>query len=544
MGAKPFRSTLTIALVCMLVPVLVAGLTSAALTNRASAVSFFQERTQQLELIRKSCDLLLDECSYIYHQTLVDEDMQRALGSGGLTRPMPYAKLRSVRTLMHNLDLIACSRPHMHSILVYDDNPLGLTVSSLHGLVTLRMDPDRGWYPYYEQHQGTRPYAVTREVAGYGEMLTFFMPISSALQPKGVMVFHYDLEGLRALLPDDGTRWLVLDEQGALLFSSDPAYALSGTLHDAILAMSPGEWAYPPSTPAGEDASAVLYQVRSDAYGWRYVNIADRAMISQSGTYINRTMGISTLIALAVSLLVAIWLTRIALRQEMTRRQLRLREAEMLALQAQINPHFMYNTLELVNWRAIAALGETNTISHVVTTLSDLLRYALERPGELVPLVREVEHARRYAELMRFRLGSIFEMSWLVSDAAGQIPVPKLILQPLIENAIQHGIQPKGEGGHISVDIACHPAQKRLILTVADNGVGMPPETLDALRTQLSSFDGLQYAHIGLFNVYQRIRLVFADQAIMHIDSTQDIGTRITCEIPIPQGGNQHANLS
>ena len=531
MGSRLFRSTLAIALLCMLVPVLVVGLTSTALTNRFSREAFQQERTQQLALLAESCDLLLGECTYIYYQVLLDEQTLRALGEG-LARPMPYAQLQRLRTLMHTLDLIARSRPLMHSILLYDENPLGLAISSRDGLVQLGITTERSWYEHYKQRDPAERFsAVTRTVQSSGTFLSFFMPTSFALRREGVLVFNYTLSGLEALLPNDGTRWMVLDDGGELLFASGDAEWMTDTLRDEILRMSPGDAIYPSEEPA-----AVLYQARSGSYGWRYINIVDRGMINGSAPYINRTVAVVTALSAVVSVLITAWLTRIAVRQETTQRKLRLREAEMLALQAQINPHFLYNTLELVNWRAIKALGEANSISHIITTLGDLLRYALEHPGDLVPLWREVEHASRYADLMCFRLGSIFSVSWNIDDGLKGAPVPKLMLQPLLENAIQHGIQPRGEGGLVTARAAYAAEDGMMTLSVADNGIGMTPDMLEALRKQLSSLDGPLYAHIGLANVYQRVRLTFADRASISIESSQDIGTHITLTIPIVSG--------
>lgn len=231
-------------------------------------------------------------------------------------------------------------------------------------------------------------------------------------------------------------------------------------------------------------------------------------------------------------------ISRQRLSEQLAQSQLRLQEAQMLALQAQINPHFLYNTLEVIHSRAAQALGEGNDVSPMVATLSDLLRYALEKPGDPVPLSRELEHGRRYAELMGCRLGSSFSLAWDVPSDLHDHRVPKLILQPLIENAIQHGMQLAQTAVVITVSARVQGGVMTLI--VSDNGAGMPESVLHALREQLASLDGLQYKHIGLFNVYQRMRLATQDQARMTVDSAEGGGTRVKLSIPVQAGGTVH----
>lgn len=580
--SRMFRSTLSIVLLCMFVPVLVVGLTAAILTEQSSEASFHQERTQQLALLRNTCDLLLDESNFIYIQLLQDENAVRALNYDDVELPIPYEQLQQIQSFQHNLQLIAGSRPFLYSIVVYPENPYDLVISSRYGLIRLGKDPDGGWYDFYLENSRQQQYAQAREIDRVGPMLTLYISLTNNAQRRaGAMIFNYNLSEMQALLPADGTDWLVLDGEGRQLFASPGMEALDGPQRQEILGMSPGEFIYPEHIPG-----AVLYQVQSPAYGWRYINIAGRDILQATAQGINRVIVVVAALSLVAGVLVAVLLTRASVRpitrildmirqmdegkglppkeeapqdeyeiisynllsshlahqqldEELAQRKLRLRDAEMVALQAQINPHFMYNTMEIINWRAIRALGDTNEISHMITTLSTQLRYALERPDELTPLAREITHGEQYAQLMTYRLGDIFHIEWDIAEELQQMLVPKLILQPLIENAIQHGIQ-QLEGGGI-VTVKAEIAGGSIALSVADNGAGMSRSTQAMLREQLQTFDGLQYAHIGLMNVYQRVRFVTFDRARMTIDSEEGKGTRICLILPVnndvKQGG-------
>ncbi|HML45919.1 MAG TPA: sensor histidine kinase [Clostridia bacterium] len=577
-NSRMFRTMLYIVVLCMCVPLLALGLTSVLLTERSSADSFRRDRTQQLTLINNTCDLLLDECSFIYYQLVLDENVVRALDYDDLTLPIPYAQLQSIQSLVDSMTLITGSRPLIHSISVYRENPYGLVVSSRYGLVRLATDPDRGWYEAYAEHRDRNIFARPRTIERAGDVLTLYFSLSNnLLHWDGTMAFHLLLRDMEALLPRNGDTWLVLEKDGTLLFSAGDGGLMTDDLRAEILAMSPGASLEPKSLP-----DVVLYQVVSETYEWRFINVTDHGLLSATANSINHVLMAVASLSLAVGALIAVLLTRRAARpiegivrmirqideggsliepqtrprdeyevisynllqnhisrqrlnEQLAQRQLRLQEAQMLALQAQINPHFLYNTLEIVNVRAVKALGESNAISHMIATLGDLLRYAMEKPGDLVPLSRELAHGRQYAELMACRLGNVFSMTWDIPSALYDFKMPKLILQPLIENAIQHGVQLAQ--ADVVITVAAQVKEDVMTLTVSDDGAGMSESLLQTLREQLASIDGLQYKHIGLFNVYQRMRLVTKDQARMILDSVEGQGTCVRLSFPIQEGG-------
>ncbi len=205
-----------------------------------------------------------------------------------------------------------------------------------------------------------------------------------------------------------------------------------------------------------------------------------------------------------------------------------LNKARLLMLQSQINPHFLYNTLESINWMSIDILGSENEVSDALCSLSELLRASL-KAGSVIPLVQEVHQAALYIKLQQLRFGSQLAVDWHLDEDTLSDTVPVMVLQPLIENSIKHGIIPARP-----MHIAVHAAHEegRLVLTVADDGQGMPAETLARLRAELSDEALLSQAHVGLLNVQLRLRVLYGAAGGIAIASEPSKGLEVKITIP------------
>lgn len=195
------------------------------------------------------------------------------------------------------------------------------------------------------------------------------------------------------------------------------------------------------------------------------------------------------------------------------------RAAEMKMLQAQINPHFLYNTLNVIRWRAV--MHNEQTISKMIISLIRLLEFSGKKTDEFVTVEKELEHAKSYVELILCQYADKFSVEYDVSREALPCYTIKFILQPLIENSIFHGLIPMEEKGLLQVSI--QPCAERLHFTVRDNGMGMEmPE---------GSFDKA-FRGLGLANVNERLRLYYGEGAGLQIRSKPGCGTQIDFEIP------------
>lgn len=216
--------------------------------------------------------------------------------------------------------------------------------------------------------------------------------------------------------------------------------------------------------------------------------------------------------------------------QELVDRVRLLKKAQAIALQSQINPHFLNNTLDTINWISIGLLGGKNQISEMTTALSRMLRMTLENTDSIVPLSLEIEHCNYYIQIQNIRYDGKYEIQWAIPEALYQYKTIRIILQPVVENAIYHGVKYLSTNGLITVSGS---AKNSLIeLVVTDNGLGMTPTELADLREQLNTESIRESRHIGLANVNQRIRLYFGDEYGVFIESQEGIGTRVFIRFP------------
>ena len=199
------------------------------------------------------------------------------------------------------------------------------------------------------------------------------------------------------------------------------------------------------------------------------------------------------------------------------------RDSEIQALQAQINPHFLYNTLNTI--RFLATVQGADNIGTVSQALSSMLHVNLSK-DKLIPVPEEIQYLKNYLEIQEYRFTGKFTSWFSADDAAQQALIPKLLLQPVVENALLHGIVPMERPGILQIKFFC--ADGSLHVRIKDNGKGMDPETLEALAHPSGEAKG----HIGVTNVRGRLRLLFGDDASLAIESEPNLYTAVEFTIP------------
>ncbi|MFC4776123.1 sensor histidine kinase [Paenibacillus sp. GCM10023252] len=206
---------------------------------------------------------------------------------------------------------------------------------------------------------------------------------------------------------------------------------------------------------------------------------------------------------------------------------LQKKEAELRALQSQINPHFLFNTLESIRMNSYR-YGDKET-SEIIGSLAKLLRGSVYWDQDLVPLRKELDTIREYMNIQRFRFEQI-SMDLIVPEELLSISLPKFTLQPLVENAIQHGMESKL--GATCLEIAVWREIDSLFITVSDDGAGMEPAKLEEVIASMRSVEEPSRS-IGLRNVYQRLLTYYGEHTRMSIESAKQKGTRIVIEIKL-----------
>jgi two-component system sensor histidine kinase YesM len=210
-----------------------------------------------------------------------------------------------------------------------------------------------------------------------------------------------------------------------------------------------------------------------------------------------------------------------------------LKKAELKALQAQINPHFLYNTLDTIVWMAEA--NKTDQVIEIVRALSSFFRIALSKGKDWISIRQEIEHVRSYLAIQKMRYQDILNYKIEVDKDLLDGTILKLTLQPLVENALYHGIKNKREGGTIIVR-AQRVGNDLVRLEVQDDGVGFTPQKLTQIRSTLDDEFGeisLQEGGFGLENVNRRIKLYYGKEYGLYVQSEHHEGTQVVARIPL-----------
>lgn len=210
--------------------------------------------------------------------------------------------------------------------------------------------------------------------------------------------------------------------------------------------------------------------------------------------------------------------------------QMSQRKSELKALQNQINPHFLYNTLDSIVW--LTENNKNKEASEMVVALAKFFRISISRGKFIIPVRDELEHARNYLVIQSIRYNNAFKYDFDIDEKVYKYNTMKLILQPLIENAIYHGLKNHIDEGFIH--IVAKMKEDKLVLIVKDNGLGMRPEKIQELYKNLQNPD--LNDGVGLKNIYQRLLIYFGPHAELLITSELDVGTTITLTIPTMEG--------
>ena len=212
------------------------------------------------------------------------------------------------------------------------------------------------------------------------------------------------------------------------------------------------------------------------------------------------------------------------LLQETTDKQESLRKAELALLQAQINPHFLYNTMDTIIW-LIEAEKQQEAVE-MVSNLSNFFRLTLSKGDDVITLAEEERHVRSYLQIQQVRYKDVLRYKVEIDPALATVELPKLTLQPLVENALYHGIKLKRAGGCITVTAKAEGDD--VILRVSDDGVGLTAERLAHLRSAMARGERVGF---GLSTVHERLRLFFGEGYGLSIDSREGEGTVITARV-------------
>ncbi|WP_240414364.1 sensor histidine kinase [Paenibacillus periandrae] len=594
MKNKFFIKHLSMFLLPLLIPLTILGTLSLLITQNYIKEDINKNSVNVLKQTKENIELILSETdpmSLVYGYDLkVIEALSSIMKNSSLT----HEELISFDILKSFLSAPANARPYIDSFYIYMPNATGRFISSKQGLSDLQTYNDKEWYSHFiEKDEKVKLWIEPRKVKQFEfesmttPLVTIYQRIEST---NGVIVLNirpiYIENVLKSLSTFPEQCILVVNENNQIIFSDRQPEYLKELNMESI---NKSNEAFYTIKLANE--SYIISQLNSARYGWKYISIVpQRALYEVPFRIIQITM-LLLLISFMLGLVLAYYLTsnrykQIAniidiidsaekgnplpslpegvkdeyayivqnivktfieqsyLKVQLSERRYKLQVAQFTALQSQINPHFLFNTLEAVNWETIALTGKPNQVTKIIDNLSEILRYSLTNPEERVSLQTEIKNVKSYLEIQKYRYEDKFDLEWDYDPKVIGFRVMKLLLQPLIENSIYHGIKEKE--GHGLIRIKIRLKESALHIAIVDNGLGMHRDTLQMLRKNVETQH--EYSeHIGLFNTNKRLKLAYGEAHGITIRSKEGWGTAVYLKIPMTPANmdsSDHADCS
>ncbi|MCQ4085326.1 sensor histidine kinase [Saccharibacillus sp. JS10] len=586
-----FVRNLSSFLLPVLIPLVMLGGLSITIIQRYVGIEVQAANQHVLERMKENIEVLFEELDTL-HMHAISSALEFNQLRDMLNEPFPSAEdYRDLASFKNFIDSPAIARPYIESIYVYVENGRGRFISSTTGgMMDFEDTYDSKWYDSYMQHRSgqKKQWSESRSFNKYDlpnfqtDVISLYQMLHINKDNDAVIVLNvrldYVKEQLTSLPSSIDQHLLITDSNRQVIVQSDTDTAISFPSSRRFDPFEPeqfygdNKWGYEvlelqsqtyglnfiSTTPksvlyslplrlAGYTGIAALlsilasvtislYFARRNVRNIRY--IVDMLHDAERGTELSTKVGKQDVNAYILQQILANFLEKKYLKSQLAERKAVSELMELSALQSQLNPHFLLNTLETVKWKAVAlAGGMNNDLTQMIEQLGKMLKGALDLEEKEVTIEEEINYTESYLAIQRFRSGEQFEVIWDCRAQGEDLRVLKLILQPVIENSLLHGLQNQS-GGILKIKI--YSTAHTLRLSVSDNGQGMTKERLHEVRARLEAPFG-QSSHIGIHNTHQRLRLAYGSTSGIQIYSKPGKGTLVKIVVPISK---KNQNLS
>jgi two-component system sensor histidine kinase YesM len=583
-----FKKNLLLFLAPLLIPLLILGAFSIIITRHYIQEEINKNNFNILQQTKNNLELTFDELDSLNINLGTNPEIVITLKKI-FDNPRPKVDLEeynSLVTITNFINAPANARPYIHSIYVYFDNPWKKFLTTISGLDILDSFFDKTWHQSYlaNRSQDLNFWTETRNIKEYSfkkkpiRVWSIYRKVYSTSGYKkciGVIVLNIYTAYLQKILDDSAVPpeqiFLIADAANHIMFSNHKmverhktwlaqltpqakqsfvlkldgvAYAISWIYSEKYrlkyIAMIPLKVLY--KVPAKLQALTVILLFGSFLLGliitYRLTKknyhqvqaIITLIESAENGLPLPELPGtVKDEYSFITNNILKTFIEQKYLQIQLSERKYRLRVMELLALQSQINPHFLFNTLETIKWKIFQLYKRPSQATKMLENLAELLHYSLESPDRKVTLEEEIYNTRNYLEIQKIRYSNKFAVIWEYDEAIKRLPIVRLILQPLLENCIYHGIKEK-EGQSI-IKIKIRQQGPTLKISVIDNGLGIRREKLAQIRERLRD-DHQERDSIGLYNTNKRLILTYGETAAIHIRSKFDYGTVVFFQLP------------
>ncbi len=563
-----FWRTFLIIAVLLLIPFIAIGVIFYSNILSTAEDEIILENSSKLDNVKNVVDNTLNECDMLSSYIASNDHTQPfMLGSSD------NSSFADLTTFSSTIPLIY---EYIDSVYIYSER----SNSAFIGGTEQPMEeiPDDSWLDSYEELNDRRGVIIPRQKNGsYPPLITIIKPIYVADEKMGAVIMNINSQKLyRATVSNrysNGEEFFMLDSSGRLLMASNIAYFDEESQQIEQLASGAFADVLPETFTVNGEEHILLYS-DSGQFTFRYIGTYPISLYADKFSTMRWQIIIVALMLLVFGFILA-YIASVKsyspLREIITfldtanpadnmtskdqneliyiinsiklhiedkkkmeeileERIAMLKKSQYEMLQAQINPHFLYNTLETINWMAYQLSHSENPVSEALVNLANFFRNALPSSGYLISIEEEIKYTKDYINILNLRYGDLFDIEWDIDPAIMSCTIIKICLQPVIENAVYHGFKPKGDKGLLV--ISGIRLENNIILTVKDDGIGMEADEVDSLnqRLQAEAYNGKR--NIGLANVNKRIKIIFGKAYGIKVESTFGKGTCVYITIP------------
>lgn len=552
--------------------------------NKSIETEMHRANNQLLSQIRSNMDIFVSEIDKTSYSFAADDYVRTYVLSKDMTKSS-QAILQRTQYIRRIMDWHLLSNANIHSTYIYSKNN-NYVISNV-GNNKLNEFSDNEWIDSYLQNQNSKPsWIQLRNVANikgtFNTFLSFFYVIKPYTESEGVIITNVSIDVINNMISTVDKRlfneMIITEANGNIVFCRNSEFIGKSINAIPYLAnLSTTENLSKITTV--KKSKVLLCMEKSDFNDWNYYSVFSMDNYNKSTRIKNMfflillsIMGLilSVILSYIISIkifnpienLISIidrpddWIntksissknsfnefkyiatyifnsisSKKTMEDELANRLSAIKKAQAAALQSQINPHFLFNTLDTIYLMSLSQTNGENAVSNMIASLADLLRLNMETKDHFISISEEIEYTHIYLDIQKIRYGNKFNVIWNVDTAIINHKIIKLTIQPLIENSIYHGAKPINKCCEIIVN--GYMMDNNVVLEISDNGKGMSEERLQYVLQILDYDDNKQETHIGLSNVNTRLRLMFGEQYEIDIKSKLNAGTTITLVFP------------
>lgn len=600
MKRRFFVKNLLAILIPIIVPILILGVFSTFLVENTVKHEIGNNSAMTLTQVKNVTELMFNELDTLSINFYLNASFVTRLKTLLAANTVDYDNANIQRWFSSIINASVNAKPYIHSVYLFYENPKDNMLVSNQGLTNIQQYPDTHWYQRYQQPCNPQTFFEARSVRTYAfeeegtPVITLYKHLYSpgAIVSDGMIVMNIRQSSVQELLSAPGDTYplsVFLIQSDSTVLSEGKANHLSDSqldfnrlqgLSDGVSYLSMGGGRF------------VVMQMSSDRYDIKYLSINTYEDFFRLPMILSRTTILLLVVSFVLGALIA-WITTLKnqrqlrdtlnifdlverglplptppqkdtgafdyiqqkiirtfiessyLRLQLEARKYQAKSLELTALQSQINPHFLFNTLKTIFWKTVALTGDHNDASRMIEQLSSILQYSLSPSHTLVSLKEEIENTKNYVRIQKVRYNNRFEVIWDYDTEVLACSCIRLLFQPFIENSIYHGCYPE-EGKKCYIKIKIKRREDGLRVSIMDTGQGIPPKRLERIRRKMDGelTDEEAYAHIGIANTNKRLQLLYGDSAKIHMASQLGVGTWIRFTLPahVSTGAETHSH--